>query len=100
MTSHTPGPWMIEDRLVYVLDSGINRFSAHIQNDNGLASNEELLANVRLIADAPAMLDLLEDIKEEFDGRYDGAPDARMQWMGHLLDRINRLIDAGKAGVA
>jgi hypothetical protein len=40
----------------------------------------------------PVMIDLLEDIQQEFADRYDGAPDARMQWMGELMRRIEEVL--------
>lgn len=69
MSEHTPGPWLTEGRIVYAtgkiqsLTEGrtldANRFSAHVQNDNAIADDRELLANARLIAAAPDLLDAL-----------------------------------------
>lgn len=54
--SATPGPWLREDRTIYVLKDGRNLFSATIQNDNHDCPAEELEANARLIAAAPELL--------------------------------------------
>lgn len=32
--------------------------------------------------------EIMERVMEEFNNRYDGAPDARMQWMGSLMQDI------------
>ncbi len=63
-TSHTPGPWMREKRIVFTLahagwrrgvEQFSNWFSAHVQGYGGV-SPEELEANARLIAAAPDLL--------------------------------------------
>ncbi len=57
MSEYTKDEWIREDRFVYALDkSGKNRFSCNVQNDNGLASEKELIANAQLIAAAPDLL--------------------------------------------
>lgn len=37
------------------------------------------------------MFELLDTILTEFEDRYDGAPDAHMQWMGTLMHEIESL---------
>ncbi len=73
---HTPGPWLIVDRLVYALTpylgnnrtmaaslpEGVNRFQCSVDSCNSRegAPVEEVMANVRLIAAAPELLDAAE----------------------------------------
>ena len=45
-------------------------------------------ANARLIAAAPEMYEALNEIFNELDGRYDGAPDSRVLWMGEHITHI------------
>lgn len=76
---HTPAPWLLEDTTVYALEhdgwnKGVeefrNRFSVFVSSAARNVSKEELIANTRLIAAAP---DLLEALKAaiktaEFEG--------------------------------
>ena len=69
MSNHTPGPWKCgnNDAFVYALNSnGTNIFFAGIgpgwSDDDKQASEEELLANARLIAAAPDLLEALEGL--------------------------------------
>lgn len=64
---HTPGPWMSTDRTVYALmhdgwKRGVeqfkNRFYASVQYDRE-CSEQEAVANARLIAAAPELLEAL-----------------------------------------
>lgn len=73
---HTPARWARAGRLVYALRPSpkfrgreVNVFSALVQNDNGLATDEELEANARLIAAAPLMLEALRAFLE-VNGRF------------------------------
>lgn len=104
MSEHTPGPWLIKKRNdktysthdgnLVVMDAR-SFFIASIHADadeNEVVSTTEQMANARLIAQAPRMEDLLEEILQEFEDRFDGAPDAKMQWMGHLMFEINRTL--------
>jgi len=61
MSKHTPGPWLIDGRTVYALNSsGYNHMSIYVPRQLGPGSTiEEEMANVRLIAAAPDMLELL-----------------------------------------
>lgn len=72
----TPGPWIVENTTVYALDEtqSCNRFSARVEGgwqwrsaDSIGASgdrtpSDELLANARLIAAAPALYEALKAI--------------------------------------
>lgn len=72
MSGHTPGQWDRQDHTIFALDETgtINRFSAQVQggfvcreqgwNQAERTSDAELLANARLIAAAPELLEALE----------------------------------------
>lgn len=78
MSSHTPGPWLLSEKdnaFVYALnDSGTNRFyfkvyGGHISHQkrryvsgNPKTSEEEVLANARLISAAPDLLSALREV--------------------------------------
>lgn len=76
MSAHTPAPWlMIEPGFIYALnDDDTNRFDACISagelshdkrgRKRDRTSNEEILANTKLMHAAP---DLFESLKEMFD---------------------------------
>lgn len=64
---HTPGPWFSTDRTIYALmhdgwTRGVerqkNRFYAAVQYDKE-CSEEEAVANARLIASAPDLIEAL-----------------------------------------
>lgn len=44
-----------------------------------------------------SMVDVLNRVMEEFNERYDGAPDSGMKWMGSLMHEIELVLE--KAGV-
>ena len=56
-TSHTPGPW----RAAHI-DGGMQVCKNHIKDITGIFRSEEGMANAYLIAQAPAMLDLLRKL--------------------------------------
>ena len=65
----TKGEWLIDGRTVYALNKrGSNRFSCHVQeadDDTGKRiSEEEVMANARLIAQAPALREVITNILE------------------------------------
>lgn len=65
--------------------------------------DEEISALTQQLADAG---DALENVLEEFNQRYDGAPDSRVLWMGQHITDIERILaliqptagDAAKVG--
>lgn len=66
MSKHTPGPWLLEDRTVYALNSDsspVNRFWSQVErgwaDQRERTSFEEAEANARLIAAAPDLLEAL-----------------------------------------
>lgn len=74
----TREPWLIEGRTVYALREfparhGIltrgNVFSVHVQNDNRIATEEELDANAHLIAAAPDLHAALVTFTEMWGSR-------------------------------
>lgn len=40
------------------------------------------------------LLTILSDLRDDLDGRYDGAPDSTTLWMGEPLEALNRIVDA------
>jgi hypothetical protein len=64
---HTPGPWRVDERIlsnsvcVYTVDR--KRFVADCGGLGGIPEDDELvMADARLIASAPALLEALEEI--------------------------------------
>ena len=79
-TKIPPEEWKREGLTIYALrydgkadhiHMDANLFSAHVSNDNRLASAEEIKAIARLIAAAP---ELLEALKDCVGGRLGGQP--------------------------
>ena len=68
--SYTPGPWQRKGRTVYALTEDkkgriVNRFDAQISPGGSISmydSEETQLANARLIAAAPELLEALETL--------------------------------------
>jgi hypothetical protein len=102
MTKFTPGTWAFEPMEVprpfgrecsvriFSHDPGPS-FDFHI----GLVvdvDRETREANARLIAVAPEMYSLIEDLRDELDNRYDGADDSRTRWMGEWIDKADTLV--------
>lgn len=76
MSAHTPGPWRVGDagKTVFGPKGGLPP-----QGIAGMYAQKtpgESHANARLIAQAPAMLDLIRDIAKWFDARNINAPEA------------------------
>lgn len=75
MSKHTPGPWIAVGSWVEVEDDDIPDICTCDPNHMGQASlprsDEEVVANARLIAAAPEMLEALE----QFSGVMDRASD-------------------------
>jgi hypothetical protein len=74
---HTPGPWYVSvsGPTVYALHGSParNRFSATVQAGRADdAQLPELLANARLCAAAPYMLESLQEVLAYFDAPEDG----------------------------
>lgn len=76
-TKHSPGPWKVEGLTVYALMSdgfhrGIermrNRFTAFVQPDRE-CSEEEAVANARLMKSAPDLLEFAEEVRRSGDTR-------------------------------
>lgn len=62
--SHTPGPWeVVEADEIYVVHAGSYTI-ATMGDPKSLMAHEEKLANARLIAAAPELLDALKDMVE------------------------------------
>lgn len=99
MSEYTKGPWLLagEDQtFVYALGPhGTNVFWAHVQAAGSeRASNSEKVANARLIAAAPELLEVLESLWDVVDvaiqsgdWQVDGARDPEAE-----LNRAARVI--------
>ncbi|KKM14292.1 hypothetical protein LCGC14_1707590 [marine sediment metagenome] len=61
MSKHTKGPWAINEFLVYA-ENGNGCTLATINSTSKGISDEEAQANARLIAAAPEMKNMLEDM--------------------------------------
>jgi hypothetical protein len=81
MRTHTPGPWRIaepkiadkdqkDDRLIYGPDLRHVAEVFQYQSHQFPTANGEALANARLIAAAPELLDALIHIHEYWNGDY------------------------------
>jgi hypothetical protein len=93
---HTPGPWIVENGMVYALDETgrVNRFSAmisggYVTHRDHRTSLDELIANVRLIAAAPDLLAALQQIVEI--GRTDYGPAAASRMVDAAVTALSRL---------
>jgi hypothetical protein len=97
MSQHTPGPWRRDGLTTYALNEhGWNRFSAQVQDPH--TPLEELLANARLIAAAPEMLEALELVKAAIlneGGLNDGVVTDTL-WVSDIETAVDR-IDAAIA---
>lgn len=74
----------------------VNAFSARVQNDNHIATPEELEANAQLMVTAPRMLDVLERAARLFGG-HTGAPGdpvnaIEREQRANILDAIHEVI--------
>lgn len=91
-TRHTDGPWIQHGRFIYAMHEWkgkqVNRFSVNVEpyiSQGG--SEEEALANARLIAAAPQLLEalqLLVPLRPRECDEYD-----RAMW-AYALDSINK----------
>lgn len=88
MSAHTPGPWSLMAGMpTNVLDAGGLRIA---RCDNGECDHPEAQANARLIAAAPALLEVVEALLL-----------ARESMGGALLcDENSPLIDAARTAIA
>jgi hypothetical protein len=92
---HTPGPWVLEIQKPLALSTRIGEPIAVVGGeylyesieiivgrtcDFGSHGAEQTLANARLIAAAPDMLEALEAISERFQGTFlDGFPKTKLR---------------------
>lgn len=68
-SKHTPGPWLVAGSTVYALNDEqfpANRFSAQVSSgwvdEVQRISNNEIMANARLMGAAPDLLEALEEL--------------------------------------
>lgn len=87
MSKHTPGPWRVNDQResgvmnngVYVL-GGRNNF---VRVFDEWRDEEIQLANARLIAAAPELLDALKSVQAARQGHY---------WLNEITEKIDAAI--------
>ena len=60
MTAHTPGPWFVDGLIVTAREKGSIGFAYGPSMPEKSAVGRESLANARLIASAPELLDALK----------------------------------------
>lgn len=94
MSAHTPGPWSVLTGTAEIIGSdGTMIGSAFIGDDKGEFDVDRVMANARLIAAAPELLDALESIRQygidTLSGRADG-PDDREWQRGAVLEMTRR----------
>lgn len=61
---HTPGPWSIKDDAVNAIEPDVMAGEFYIAQCFGHSHHDEALANARLIAAAPELLEALQDCRE------------------------------------
>lgn len=94
MTKHTPGPWYIsETGPRYSINAGTGGDSTrHIAMVSSYEKfeedKEENIANSKLMAAAPDLLEALETILLRIDGRYDSELLVKQGYLGNTLDDI------------
>ena len=108
-TKHTPTPWHVGRKFNGVLIGGHPHAAWEIIGPSpvrmGVAvcilpfedltddSKAECVANAAFIVKAvnahDALVAALKAVRDEFDARYDGAPDSRVLWMGPLMREID-----------
>lgn len=72
---HTPGTWVVDwdgDGCHVTFNEGPSVWDTTEDNDNSIAEVNELRANARLIAAAPALLARLEEFRKMFAFSPDG----------------------------
>ena len=72
MSGHTEAPWFVdeiqcEDWRVNISAEYQNVASAHHLTEDGVNSDDECMANARLIAAAPELLAALKNLVNDFD---------------------------------
>jgi hypothetical protein len=66
MTTHTPGPWIITTDFIGIYDENARPLAMLDSEASPDTSVEESLANATLMAAAPDMLKVLEDLETEW----------------------------------
>ena len=61
MTRHAPSPWTDDSTTLYIHDSNGQAVACCLVRDDTVAAYNEALANLQLIAEAPAMLEVLRE---------------------------------------
>lgn len=110
---HTKGPWgvaepkhpdprQIEDRLIFATAKGERLHVAEVyqyQNDNNREANGTALANARLIAAAPELMEALHGIKD-MAKRYGTVCDDGNSTVGEYQFALRELSNMAQAALA
>ena len=102
MSKHTPGPWSFQRHdpefpnfgHIEGTDSKDAKYIRSVALILKYTEDQECLANANLIAAAPAMRELLTELRDELHDHNDGTPNT--EWIMHYVWRINDLLKGGK----
>lgn len=97
---HTPGIWQLAEgdgRFIYALyEDGYNRFWCRV--DGGkiaratITSEDELVANARLMVSAPDLLDALRDLTNDVCERFDMESSSTNPGIKHCVEQALKAI--------
>jgi hypothetical protein len=103
----TPGPWRVtKDHESLNIWNSTGSFVASLElrpespalglcsqtREKNKRRNAQSRTDAKLIAAAPELYEALEAVMDEFNDRYDGAPDAGYQWMASLIHQIEHAL--------
>jgi hypothetical protein len=88
MSKHTPGPWQVQDAYlnVFTCTNGTTGLTVHLAKVNAVqcaGGRAEALANARLIAAAPDLLEALVELSKSFVDTYFDDPRSDEEIDGH-----------------
>lgn len=105
---HTPAPWVIEGELDHICVvnneskderacDGVRQVCHVAQGDFEYLDYDEALANAKLIAAAPAMLDALKCALADLEGALQ--VHEQMDWHAHDWDSHKQSIDEARSAI-
>lgn len=93
-TQHTPGPWFADGHYICSAEPDIYARQIAVTCDDGITGNSERIANARLIAAAPELLEAL-------NGLFEQCSMIHKQWGdGDNTRAADAAIAAGRAAIA
>jgi hypothetical protein len=95
MSAHTPGPWAIDHEGNVIVEGDGRATIAWVSSPDSFENGDEpMMANARLIAEAPNMLMTLKDIAADADA-------GRLVYDDHeLRPLLEKLRDEARAAIA